>query len=186
MDREKQYRIEIGVSELFSGTFNDDKKVTAPNDDAALLMAKERVKQHIKGARDVRGAVYDEGGKEVGIIYYLANTGMEGNPNIAVWEKGKENQGPRTRISIFYDETKKKYIRLPAVPQKPKCENCSREGVKKPARYREIYRDLTGTDVCEQHLMSKGSRGEWSRKGDLERVFDYELEKEVDPITLQP
>lgn len=65
------------------------------------------------------------------------------------------------------------------------CEDCRKEGKSISARYREVYNDLTGTDVCKRHLMNKRQRREWSKNGLLERLHDYNLRKEVDSITLQ-
>ncbi len=69
--------------------------------------------------------------------------------------------------------------------EKRMCENCRTAGRSTAARYREVYDDLTGTDVCEEHLMSEDDRKKWFASGQLERLYDYTLGKEIHPVTLR-
>jgi superfamily II helicase len=66
------------------------------------------------------------------------------------------------------------------------CEECRKQNRLTPARYREVYNDLTGTDTCAEHLLSEEVRSRWAHEGTLKRIYDYQLKKEVDRVTLKP
>lgn len=96
-------------------------------------------------------------------------------------------EGYTVTLRVFNQSGKEiGFVGAPKAGTPRMCEECRRKGQSVPARYREVYRDLTGTDTCEAHLLSWKGREEWSRNGDLEKVYDYSLGKEVSPITLQP
>ncbi len=95
-------------------------------------------------------------------------------------------EGYSTTLGVFNSSGKQVGIVHQPDPSKRICETCKGESKTILARFREVYNDLTGTDVCEKHILSKKSRGEWAKNGRLERVFDYQIKMEVDRITLQP
>ena len=95
-------------------------------------------------------------------------------------------EGYSTTLGVFNSSGKQIGIVHQPDPSKRICETCKRKGKTILARFREVYDDLTGTDVCEECILSEESREKWTKDGRLERVFDYQIKSEVDRITLQP
>lgn len=63
---------------------------------------------------------------------------------------------------------------------------CEMTNCKEIARYRWVGSDLTGLYICEKHIGSEKERAKEVREGLLERIFDYNLKTEVEPVSLKP
>ncbi|MFH0936497.1 MAG: hypothetical protein V1815_02360 [Candidatus Woesearchaeota archaeon] len=105
--------------------------------------------------------------------------------------KGKAQQYyllERYSVLLYVLNKKGEQIGKVSAPSKDQiitCEDCIKEKLNVSARYREVYNDGGGSDVCKKHILSNEKRKEWHKKGLLERVFDYKLKKEVNPINLR-